>query len=117
MTHKTRILILLSITLFLNACAPVDVAKPTDAETLMKKGAFVVDVRSQDEFDGGHLEGATLIPHTEIEQNLSKFPKDQKKPIVVYCRSGRRAEVAKELLESRGYTNVVNGGGYKDLKN
>ncbi len=101
--------------LFLFGCATAD-KPPSEVREKISSGALVVDVRSKEEFDTGHLEGALHVPHTEVEQKLELFGQDRGRDIVVYCRSGRRSGMAKEVLEKHGFTNVVNGGGYADLK-
>src|SRR5690554_7804350 len=68
--------------------------------------AFIVDVRTPQEFASGHYEGAVNIPLNQVSQQLSEF--DDKEQIVVYCRSGARSGNAKQILESNGYTNVTN---------
>ncbi|HLV43202.1 MAG TPA: rhodanese-like domain-containing protein [Brumimicrobium sp.] len=68
--------------------------------------AFIVDVRTPQEFTSGHYEGAINIPVNEVEQYLSEFEGHEQ--IVVYCRSGARSGNAKNILESNGYTNVIN---------
>lgn len=103
------------LVLLLVSCAPGD-AQPNKAKAALEKGGLLVDVRSKEEFDGGHIEGAIHIPHTEVKERLEEFPKEKTKPIVVYCRSGRRSGLAKGILEETGYTQVINGGGYEDLK-
>ncbi|MCA9781300.1 MAG: rhodanese-like domain-containing protein [Candidatus Eremiobacteraeota bacterium] len=117
MTMRTsRLIGVLLLLLSLAACAPADVDSPESAKQLIDSGALVVDVRSEEEFQSGHLEGALNVPHTEIEENLAAFGADKEKPNVVYCRSGRRSGIAKEVLEKNGFTSVHNGGGYEDLK-
>ncbi|HEY4055412.1 MAG TPA: rhodanese-like domain-containing protein [Kofleriaceae bacterium] len=103
------------------AHAPGEIHKdPAKAKDLMAKGAVVVDVREPDEFDGEHLPQATNIPLGEVDARLADFDKlvggDKSKPIVLHCAKGGRAEKAKAKLEAAGYTNVVNGGGLKDLQ-
>jgi phage shock protein E len=72
-------------------------------------GALIVDVRSTEEYQGGHFPGALNVPVDEIGARTAELGgKDE--PIVVYCRSGRRAAVAKQTLEKVGFTNIVNGG-------
>ncbi len=69
-----------------------------------------IDVREPAEFAGGHVEGAINIPVGSIDEAttaLNEIPKDSR--IVVYCRSGGRAENAKAQLRHLGYTNVENG--------
>lgn len=73
---------------------------------------FWLDVRKQEEFDAGHIEGSICIPHTEILDNLDKIPKEGKK-LLVYCRSGKRSLVAMDILEQCGYNNILEMmGGY-----
>lgn len=90
----------------------------TDAEakTLVKQGAFLLDVRTTGEFQGGHIDGATNIPVQELEQKLSALPQKKDTPIVVYCHSGRRSASAKQLLEKAGYTKVNDLGGMSNWK-
>lgn len=78
-------------------------------------GALVVDVRTPAETRSGYIEGAKLIPLDQVADRLREFGADKNRPIVVYCRSGNRSGRAKGILESHGYTNVINGGGYSSL--
>jgi phage shock protein E len=82
----------------------------------IRNGALLVDVRTQQEFDQEHLEGALLIPHDRIASRASELGDDKQRTIVLYCRSGNRSAQAKEALEKIGYTNVMNAGGYESLK-
>jgi phage shock protein E len=82
----------------------------------IRAGALVVDVRTPREFDKGHLEGAILIPHTQISARLDELGSDLDRNIVVYCRSGRRSGIAQQMLRGLGYKNVLNGGGFEALK-
>ena len=81
----------------------------------INSGALLVDVRSAEEFEQGHLEGALLIPHKQVSSRIDAFGADKSQPIVLYCKSGGRAGKALRVLEENGYTNVINAGGYKDL--
>ncbi|MCL1093144.1 rhodanese-like domain-containing protein [Shewanella kaireitica] len=78
-------------------------------------GALVVDVRTAEEFEQGHLPNAINIPFEQITTVFAdrKIAKD--KSVVVYCRSGRRSGIANEALINAGYTNTYNGGGYQML--
>ena len=87
-----------------------------EAWTAIRGGSLLVDVRSQQEYDQGHLEGALLIPHDEIASRASELGSDKSRPIVLYCRSGNRSSQAKRTLEELGYTHVMNAGGYESLK-
>jgi rhodanese-related sulfurtransferase len=72
-------------------------------------GALVVDVRSSSEYQTGHFPGAVNIPFDQIGARIAELG-EKGKPIVVYCRSGRRSGIAKDRLDKAGFTNVVNGG-------
>ena len=75
-----------------------------------------LDVRSHEEFASGHLPGAINIPHTEIAAGIAELKLDKNTPIAIYCKSGRRAGLALEVLQQQGYTNLTNKGGYEQLK-
>ena len=78
------------------------------------KGVWI-DVRSAEEFNAGHLQGAVNIPHDQILARIQAVSPDKNAPVNLYCRSGRRAETALTELKNAGYTNVTNHGGYEDL--
>ncbi|WNO61177.1 rhodanese-like domain-containing protein [Rheinheimera sp. MMS21-TC3] len=75
-----------------------------------------LDVRTAEEFAAGHVINAINIPFDVIEDNIASITTDKNATIYVYCKSGRRAGIALQSLESLGYTNVVNKGGYEELK-
>jgi len=66
----------------------------------------LLDVRTDDEFQQGHISGALNISHDTLSRHISLLPQDKTQPIIVYCRSGRRAAIAEELLRENGFTNV-----------
>ncbi|KAE9527947.1 rhodanese-like domain-containing protein [Testudinibacter aquarius] len=78
--------------------------------------AILLDVRSLEEFNAGHLQSAVHIAHDQIASQISQISSDKQQPIYVYCRSGRRSELAKAELEKLGYHNVINLGGYQQLQ-
>ncbi|WP_297929410.1 rhodanese-like domain-containing protein [uncultured Aggregatibacter sp.] len=84
------------------------------AQQANTKGVWI-DVRSAEEFNAGHLQNAINIPHEQILDRIQAVSPDKDAPINLYCRSGRRAEVALNALKKAGYTNVTNHGGYEDL--
>ena len=102
------------------APAPLPDRDPSLARKLVAEGALLLDVRTQQEWDERHLDGASHIPVQEIDGRLEEVDKltggDHDKPIVVYCRAGTRAAQAKEKLVSAGYTQVTNLGGIDDWK-
>lgn len=83
---------------------------------LVKNGAVILDVRSKAEFAGGHIKGSVNISVDVLRNNLSKL-KDKNKPIITCCASGMRSASAKSILQSNGYINVHNGGGWNSLQN
>lgn len=75
---------------------------------------IIVDVRTKDEFTEGHIDGAILIPYSEITDRAKEELPDQEQLILIYCRSGRRSKIASEALAELGYTNVKEFGGIID---
>lgn len=71
-----------------------------------RPGAFLLDVRTPDEYAAGRLVGARLIPVQELEARFSELPADKGAAIHVYCASGRRSERAARMLEGKGYRAV-----------
>jgi len=86
------------------------------AKEMMKAddGLVVVDVRTQEEFDGGHIPGAICIPNESIVDAQPAELPDLDQTILVYCRSGRRSKEASQKLADMGYTNVYEFGGIID---
>jgi len=84
--------------------------KEVDIATLIGDGALVVDVRTPEEFAGGHIKDALNIPSNGIRQLLSHKKISKDRTIIVYCHSGARSAGARRALISNGYTNVINGG-------
>jgi len=87
----------------------------TDYKALLKQGAVIVDVRSKGEYAGGHIKGSINIPVDKLGSNLNLI-KDKSKAIITCCASGVRSSSAKSWLQSNGYTNVYNGGGWSNLQ-
>lgn len=92
---------------------PTDVIDSADVDTADEM--FVIDVRTLPEWNSGHLEQATHIPHTEIGSRIGEVTTNKDAKILLYCKVGGRAGRAKTTLEELGYTNVENGGGYEDV--
>ncbi len=73
----------------------------------MSSKPTIIDVRTQEEWRHGHVEGSILLPiDTLAIGKLPDLPKDAR--IYLYCRSGNRSELAKQILSSKGFTNVTN---------
>ena len=79
-----------------------------------QEGYIILDVRAQEEYEEGHIPGAIVIPHTEIEVRAEEELPDKGLLILIYCRSGRRSKIAAETLAELGYTNIREFGGILD---
>ena len=77
--------------------------------------SVIIDVRTKEEWDSGHIEGATHIPLKNLSNKIDEFTKDYNEEILLYCRSGNRSGKAKKLLDEIGYTNTKNLGGIKNV--
>lgn len=84
-------------------------ARPGEvARERVAAGALLLDVRTPEEFAAGHIEGARNIPVQELAERLDELPDDR--PLVVYCRSGRRSARAVELLRAGGHEDLFDLG-------
>ena len=80
-----------------------------ELQSLMKtQNIVLMDVRSGQEYEEGHLDGAINIPVYNIEKEISKYVKSTEDTIILYCSSGSRSRQAKEILENLGYSEVYN---------
>ena len=77
-------------------------------------GYIILDARTQEEYDQGHIPGAIQISHDEIMEKAEEVLTDKDQLILVYCRSGRRSKIAAEALVELGYTNIKEFGGIID---
>ena len=93
-----------------------DLGPKVNYAELVKNGAIILDVRSKGEFASGHIKGAVNISVDTLRNNLSKL-KDKNQPIITCCASGIRSASAKSILQSNGYIQVYNGGGWSSLQN
>ena len=93
--------------------ASYDQISGAEAKALMDResGYIILDARTQEEYDQGHIPEAILIPEYEIAVRAEKELPDKDQLILVYCRSGRRSKIAAEELVKLGYTNVKEFGG------
>lgn len=91
------------------------IGEKIDYHELIKQGAVILDVRSRGEFAGGHIRNSMNIPVEQLENSLSKL-KNKEQCIICCCASGMRSGMAKRMLQSRGYKNVLNGGSWLSLQ-
>ena len=86
-----------------------------EAEKKLEEGAFLLDVRTPDEYKLGSIAGSTLIPHAELRSRINEIPKDR--DVIIMCAIGLRGHIAYRILAQNGYTRIYNlTGGYKTLK-
>ena len=87
-----------------------------DAKEMMESNpdAIILDVRTQQEFDEKHIDGAVLIPDTELKDRAAAELPDKEAVILIYCRSGNRSRSAANALLEMGYSNVYDFGGIND---
>ena len=76
----------------------------------------LIDVRSREEYDAGHIEGALSVEYSVIQDHIGGIAKNKSEKIYLYCRSGRRSGIALQTLKSMGYTDVVNLGGFSEAR-
>ena len=81
---------------------------------MMSGDTVILDVRTQEEFDGGHIENSVLLPYDEIREKAESVITDKNRTILIYCRSGRRSEIAARELVDMGYADVYDFGGIID---
>ena len=120
-----KLILFLLTALLLTACGKVNTNKQEsvymnitaqEAKQIMdtQEGYIILDTRAQYEYDEGHIPGAIVIPHDEIEEKAEQMLPDKDQLILVYCRSGRRSKIAAEALVELGYTNIKEFGGILD---
>jgi rhodanese-related sulfurtransferase len=85
----------------------------TDFKALKENGAIIIDVRTPQEFDHGHIQGSKNIPLDKIQREVKSI-KNMNKPIITVCKSGARSGMAKSILKSAG-VEVYNGGPWNVL--
>jgi len=115
---KISLLVLLAVVVFVSvrAFGNNGAQDPATAFAKITNGAKVIDVRTAEEFAAGHLADATNIPYEQIVPALQQLGIAKDQPLVLYCRSGHRAGIAKAELEKAGYSDVYNAGGLKHLQ-
>jgi phage shock protein E len=113
-------ILILSVLLFTLQCSSPKAVENSNEKTELsikkqvENGAFLVDVRSPEEFAEGSFPGAVNIPLSEVESRVEEFK--NKPSVVVFCRSGNRSSQAKEILESKGIQHISNGINVKNME-
>jgi phage shock protein E len=83
---------------------------------MIENGALLVDVRSKEEFDQGHLDNAINIEWNKTDELIAAIGSDKQRQVVFYCRSGNRVGKSIVELKSKGYTNIFNATGFEALQ-
>lgn len=96
-----------------NTYLSISMTKAVDLMSAMEEYR-IVDVRRQDEYDGGHIPGAICVPNESIQVGDTGVLTDKEEILFVYCRSGRRSKEAARKLAEMGYVNVYEFGGIID---
>lgn len=116
-----KLFLLLLAVMLLTACgqnkeaAYVNITAEEAKEIMdTEEGYIILDVRTQEEYDEGHIPGAIVISHDEIAERAEGMLPDKDQLLLVYCRSGRRSKLAAEALVELGYTNIKEFGGIID---
>lgn len=82
-------------------------ASPYLIERVANNDWLLIDVRSPQEFAEGHIPGAVNMPHDSINDYINDLEGHKDKPIIIYCRSGRRAQLAMKVLQDMDFSEVM----------
>jgi len=118
-----RILLILGVSLLCFGCTTNKDSKEglisymEAKEMIINENAVLVDVRTEEEYNEHHIDGALLLTLDTIDETTAtNIVNDKEREIIVYCRSGKRSALAKDKLESLGYTNVFDLGSIDNWK-
>lgn len=126
MNMKTKILMMLFLVFSIASFSACSVKKDSsssvtkitakEAKEMIDQDSSItiLDVRTSEEYRTGHIEGAILLPDTDILEKAEETIADKSATILVYCRSGRRSALAAEDLAQLGYSKVYDFGGIID---
>lgn len=116
------IALMLGMVIFLTGCASQNtdgtykqITVDEAVEIMNEETDYIIlDVRTQGEYESGHIPGAICIPNESIGDEQPEFLPDKNQLILVYCRSGNRSKQAAQKLSQMGYTNIMEFGGIND---
>lgn len=118
MLKRLSIIIIIALTInIMTSCTDTKYKKITAQqakEMMTNEEAIIVDVRELHEFNAGHIEGAILLPLSNLEALAEEMLTDKNAIILIYCRSGNRSKTAALELIDLGYKNVYDFGGILD---
>jgi len=81
----------------------------------VQQAPLILDVRSQQEYQQGHIEGAINISYDLLAENSGLIDGHKNQEVIIYCRSGRRAQVAYQTLQQKGFTQLTMLNGHMNL--
>jgi phage shock protein E len=90
----------------------LNAVKPATAREGLKKGALVIDVRSESEFQERHLPGAINVPLDRLRDEIARVAPNKEQALLLHCLSGTRSGMGTSSLKEIGYQNVFNLGSY-----
>lgn len=116
---KRMLLLLFPLLLLLGGCSGnmtdssyQQITQEEAKEMMDTQDVVILDVREQNEYDGGHIPGAVLLPVGTIDEAAAaEVIPDKDSTVLVYCRSGNRSKTASSKLAELGYTNIYEFGG------
>lgn len=76
-----------------------------------EKNIVIIDVRTEDEYNSGHIKNSILIPVNDLKFKAEDILKDKNQKILIYCRTGNRSNTAGKILDEMGYSNIYDFGG------
>jgi rhodanese-related sulfurtransferase len=98
---------LFATTVFASEASQISQHELLTALQVPKHNIVVLDVRSAEEYENGHLADAINVSHNTIAEKLNQLSQYKNSTVVVYCRSGRRAGIAIHILAENGFTNIL----------
>ncbi len=105
----TQLIIIAAIIIFF-VLKRLGQVNPQKARELKAAGAIVIDVRTTEEFAGGHVAGAINVPLDQLGERIEAVVPDRQQPILIYCLSGTRSALARRILLSKKYSDIHNLG-------
>jgi phage shock protein E len=106
------ILVVIGIVLLFVGIKQLGSISPEAARKHLRQGAKVIDVRSPQELQSGHLPGAVNIPGSAIEAHIARYAPNKETVLLLHCLSGGRSGLAVQMLKKLGYKNAFNLGSY-----
>jgi len=106
---QTQIIIIAAIIIFF-LLKRLGQVSPKKARELKAAGAVIIDVRTTEEFAGGHVAGAVNVPLDQLGEKIESVVPDRQQPVLIYCLSGTRSALARRILLSKNYCEIHNLG-------